>query len=415
MRGHRVPSTVGMAIGPPVASATGPVSGVMAMNEDALRDYYDVVVIGGGQAGLATGYHLAQRGLDFVILDAADRIGGAWRSRWDSLRLFTSGRYNGLPGMPFPGSPLAFPTKDEVADYLVAYATRFGLPVRSGTRVERVASRNGDGDGFVVTANGQRVGAGNVIVASGSYHDPLVPGFADQLDPSILQLHASEYQRPSQLREGPVLVVGASNSGAEIALDIAVEHRTTLVGRNTGEIPVDLDGRLGALLDPLIWFAANHILTIDTPMGGKGRALARFHGIPVERARSKRLRAAGVERRYARVVGVSYGLPLLDDGEVVDVANVIWCTGFRRDYSWIDLPIVGDDGWPKEDRGVVASVPGLYFIGLPFQRAMASSLLGGVGRDAADLVDHLAARLPAISSESRADRDRETVPGVGRA
>jgi putative flavoprotein involved in K+ transport len=303
---------------------------------------------------------------------------------------------------------LAYPTKDEVADYLVAYATGFGLPVRSRTRVERVASRNGDGVGFVVTANGRRVEARNVVVASGAYREPRVPGFAEQLDPSILQLHASKYRRPSQLRDGPVLVVGAGNSGAEIALEVAVKHRTILVGRNPGEIPVNLDGRLGAVLDPLIWFAANHILTIDTPMGAKGRALARFHGIPVERARSKRLRAAGVERRYLRAVGVRDGLPLLDDGEIVDVANVIWCTGFRRDFSWIELPILGDDGWPKEDHGVVASAPGLYFIGLPFQRSMASSLLGGVGRDAADLVDHLASRLAATSLA----RSVEAAPGL---
>ena len=245
-------------------------------------------------------------------------------------------------------------------------------------------------------------------------HRPAGAGLRGSARPSILQLHASGYQRPSQLREGPVLVVGASNSGAEIALDIAVEHRTTLVGRNTGEIPVDLDGRLGALLDPLIWFAANHILTIDTPMGGKGRALARFHGIPVERARSKRLRAAGVERRYARVVGVSYGLPLLDDGEVVDVANVIWCTASGATTRGSTCPSSATTAGRRRIAGSWR-VPGLYFIGLPFQRAMASSLLGGVGRDAADLVDHLAARLPTISSESRADRDRETVPGVGCA
>ena len=224
------------------------------MNDDALHDCYDVAVIGGGQAGLATGYYLAQRGLDFVILDAADLVGDPWRSRWDSLRLFTSGRYNGLPGMTFPGPRLAYPSKDDVADYLVAYAARFGLPVRSGTRVDRV-SRLDDGDGFVVSANGQQIRADNVVLASGAYQDPFVPEFAADLDPSIVQLHSSQYRRPSQLRDGPVLIVGAGNSGAEIALDVVGEHRTILAGRDPGQIPVDLDGRLGAVLDPLIWFA----------------------------------------------------------------------------------------------------------------------------------------------------------------
>jgi putative flavoprotein involved in K+ transport len=366
------------------------------MSSNGLRECHDVVVIGGGQAGLATGYHLARHGVQFVILDAADQVGDSWRNRWDSLRLFTSGRYDGLPGMPFPGPRTSFPSKDQVADYLSGYATRFQLPIRLRTRVERVSGRD-DGEGFVVVANGQAMDADQVIVASGAFHAPRLPEFAAELNPSIRQLHSSEYRRSSDLQDGPVLVVGAANSGAEIALDVAGRHQTTLVGSNTGHIPVDLDGRLGRMVDPLIWFAANHVLTIHTPIGRKVRSVARFHGHPVERARPDRLRAAGVERRLGRVVGVRDGLPVLDDGQAVDAANVIWATGWRRDYSWIDLPILGDDGWPDEVEGVVASVPGLYFVGLPFQRAIASSLLGGVGRDAADIVDHVVARATSIS------------------
>jgi putative flavoprotein involved in K+ transport len=189
----------------------------------------------------------------------------------------------------------------------------------------------------------------------------------------------------------------AGNSGAEIALDVAAEHRTTLVGPDAGQIPVDMDGWLAAAMDPLIWFAANHILTIDNPFGRKGRARLRGRAVPVELARPKVLRAAGVERVFSRAVGVRDGLPLLDDGRIVDATNVIWCTGFRHTYAWLDLPILGHDGWPREDHGVVAGVPGLYFVGLPFQRAMASSLLGGVGHDAAAVVGHLAARTTATA------------------
>jgi putative flavoprotein involved in K+ transport len=382
------------------------------MSSDGLRECHDVVVIGGGQAGLATGYHLARRGLQFVILDAADQVGDSWRNRWDSLRLFTSGRYNGLPGMPFPGPRTFFPTKDQVADYLSVYATRFQLPIRLRTRVERVSARD-DGEGFVVVANGQPMDADQVIVASGAFHAPRVPEFAAELNPSILQLHSSQYRRPSELHDGPVLVVGAANSGAEIALDVAGRHRTTLVGSNTGHVPVDLDGLLGRMVDPLIWFAANHVLTIHTPIGRKVRSVARYHGHPVERARPDRVRAAGVERRLGRVVGVRDGLPVLDDGQVVDAANVIWATGWRRDYSWIDLPILRDDGWPDEVEGVVASAPGLYFVGLPFQRAIASSLLGGVGRDAADIVDRVFAR--AASTAGLTNRGRGTIATLERA
>jgi putative flavoprotein involved in K+ transport len=381
------------------------------MSSDGLRECHDVVVIGGGQAGLASGYHLAKRGLQFVILDAADQVGDSWRNRWDSLRLFTSGRYNGLPGMPFPGPRTIFPTKDQAADYLSAYATRFQLPIRLGTRVERVSARD-DGEGFVVEANGQPMNADQVIVASGAFHAPRLPEFAAELDPSIIQLHSSQYRRLSDLQDGPVLVVGAANSGAEIALDVARRHPTTLVGSNTGHVPVDLDGLLGRMVDPLIWFAANHVLTINTPIGRKVRSVARYHGHPVERARPDRLRAAGVERRLGRVVGVRDGLPVLDDGQVVDAANVIWATGWRRDYSWIDLPILRDDGWPAEVEGVVASAPGLYFVGLPFQRAMASSLLGGVGRDAAGIVDQVFAR--ATANAGVTDRGRGTVASPER-
>jgi len=382
------------------------------MSSDRLRECHDVVVIGGGQAGLATGFHLAKRGVEFVILDAADQVGDSWRNRWDSLRLFTSGRYNGLPGMPFPGPRTFFPTKDQAADYLSAYATRFQLPIRLGTRVERVSARD-DGKGFVVVANGQPMDAQQVIVASGAFHVPRLPEFAAELDTSILQLHSSQYRRPSDLQDGPVLVVGAANSGAEIALDVAGRLPTTLVGSNTGHVPVDLDGLVGRIVDPLIWFAANHVLTVHTPVGRKVRSVARYHGHPVERARPDRLRAAGVEWHMGRVVGVRDGLPVLDDGQVINAANVIWATGWRRDYSWIDLPILRDDGWPDEVEGVVASVPGLYFVGLPFQRAIASSLLGGVGRDAADVVDHVLAHATATAGAT--NRSEAPVASLERA
>jgi putative flavoprotein involved in K+ transport len=350
----------------------------------------ETIIIGGGQAGLATGYHLKQQGRPFVILDANRRTGDAWRKRWDSLQLFTPARYNGLPGMPFPGSAHAIPTKDELADYLEAYAARFALPVRNGVRVEGLARQDGR---FVVSAaGGPRLEADNVVVATGAYQRPHVPDFAERLDPAIRQLHSSAYRNPAQLQEGGVLVVGAGNSGAEIALELARDHQTWLSGRHPGNEPVRPGSALDRLFTPLFWFMLNHVITVNTPIGRKACAQLRAHGIPLARVRLPDLAAAGVERVFDRTVDARDGQPLLADGRVLDVANVVWCTGFRPDFSWIDLPVFGEDGYPRHDRGVVADAPGLYFVGLFCLRAGASALVGGSGRDAAYIAERIAGR-----------------------
>jgi putative flavoprotein involved in K+ transport len=355
----------------------------------ARAEQFEVVVIGGGQAGLSVGYHLQQQGRDFVVLDTNDRIGDAWRKRWDSLRLFTPARYDGLPGMPFPAPAHMYPTKDEMADYLGAYAARFGLPVRKGVKVDGLSQRDGR---FVVKTGDLRFEAENVVVATGGYHGPRVPTFAPELDPDILQLHSSEYRRPSQLSEGDVLVVGAGNSGAEIALDVSPSHRVYLSGRHPGSEPTRPGSVADRLVTPIIWFFFSHVLKVNTPLGRKAAARLRNHGLPLARIRPADLLAAGVERIHARTVAARDGLPLLDNGRVLDVTNVIWCTGYRPEFGWIDLPILDDDGEPAHERGVIATVPGLYFVGLFFLSAATSSLVGGVGRDAAYIADQIAAR-----------------------
>ena len=374
------------------------------MSDQRDVEWFETIVIGGGQAGLATGYHLRRQGIQSVILDAGDRVGDAWRQRWDSLRAFTPARYDGLPGLPFPGERLRFPTKDEVADYLEGYARHFDLPVRNGVRVDRVRVARGGRPGFLVTAGDRSFEAAQVVVASGAFLDPRVPGMAKDLDPAILQLHSSEYRRPAQLRDGPVLVVGAANSGAEIAHDIALAggRRTWLVGRDTGHLPFDTEGRVGRWLDPVIWFGANHLLTIGNPIGRKAVPSFRFHGQPLERVKPANLAAAGVVRVVARMEGAREGLPVLDDGTVLDVANVVWCTGFGRDYGWLEPATVDADGWPIQELGVVATAPGLYFIGLPFQRSAASALIGGVGRDAAYVAERIARHTAAAGSRADA-------------
>jgi putative flavoprotein involved in K+ transport len=359
---------------------------------------FDTVVVGGGQAGLAVGYHLARLGRPFVILDANERIGDAWRNRWDGLRLFTAARYDGLPGRPFPGPRDALPTKDEVADYLETYATQMGLPVRTGTRVTGTWPSE-DGDGFRVVADRGQFDAVNVVIATGAYSHARVPAFAGDLDPGILQLHSSDYRNPRQLRDGAVLVVGASNSGAEIALGVArAHHPTVLAGPDKGTMPVRPESRLARVFDPPFWFFINHVATLSTPFGRRALPFVRDHGGPLERVWPSDLEAAGVERVFARAVGARDGLPVLDGGRAVEVANVIWCTGFRPSFDWIHLPVVGADGWPVQTRGVVPSAPGLYFLGLPFLHSAASALLGGVGRDAAHVVQQIRLRSPTVST-----------------
>ncbi|SRR6266508_998385 len=348
----------------------------------------ETAIIGGGQAGLAVGYHLARRDRRFVILDANKRTGDAWRQRWDSLRLFTPARYDGLPGWTFPAASWSYPTKDQVADYLEAYAARFQLPVRTGVRVNRLCRQ---GDRYVVTTGDRLLEADNVVVASGAYQRPRIPGFAPKLDAGILQLDPNRYRNPSQLRDGGVLVVGAGNSGAEIAFETSGAQPTWLSGPNTGHLPVRTGSGSDRLLTPAFWFVASRVLTVDTPIGRKVRPKALTTTSPLERVRPKELAAAGIER-VPRTAGVQDGSPTLEGGRVLEVSNVIWCTGFRPDFGWIDLPIFDQAGAPVHERGIVESAPGLYFVGLFFLSAFTSSLIGGVGRDAEHIANHITSR-----------------------
>lgn len=353
----------------------------------------ETVIVGAGQAGLATAQRLRKRGRECVVLDHNQRIGDNWRQQWDSLRLYSPARFDGLPGMAFPADPWSFPTKDELAAYLEAYAGRWDLPIRLGVRVgglARAASR-----GFVVTTDAGPIHCDNVVVATGTFgRTPLIPDFAAELDQSILQLHSSEYRRPGQLRHGPVLVAGASHSGTDIAYELATTKPTTLVGRDCGEIPFRLESRLIPVVFPLLVFAWRHVVTRRTPLGRKEMASVRFHGGPRLRVKRADLDERGVVRHEARVDGVRDGLPLLADGTIVAAANVIWATGFRQAFDWIDLPILGADGWPREHRGVADDEPGLYFCGLSFQYAFSSMLLAGAGRDAEHVARHITQRTP---------------------
>ena len=357
---------------------------------------FDTVVIGGGQAGLATGYYLKQQGCDFVILDASERIGDAWRSRCDSLRLFTPAPFDGLVGMPFPAGD-RFPTKDAMADYLETYAAHFHLPVRTGVRVDCLRRQ---GERFVVMAGLGRYETENVVVAMANYQQPHLPAFAAELDPAIVQLHSSAYRNPSQLREGGVLIVGAGNSGAEIAMEVVRTHPTWLAGRDVGHIPVNIESEVAPLVvRPLFRILFHHIFTVDTPIGRRIRQQFHSGGDPLIRVKPKDLTVAGVVRA-PKVVGAQDGQLQLEDGRILEVANVIWCTGYEPGFSWIDLPVFGEGEnlqEPLHTRGVVTSEPGLYFVGLEFLYAFSSAMVQGVSRDAEYIVQDIARRASEIA------------------
>ena len=371
----------------------------MSTVENGSGRVLDTIVIGGGQAGLAIGYHLTRQDRDFAILDAHERIGDAWRRRWDSMRLFTPAKFDGLTGMPFPGDGLGFPSKDEQADYLESYAARFRLPVHTGIRVDRLWREGGR---FVVSAGERRWESENVVVATGGYGISKVPPFAAELDESIAQLHSSEYRNPAQLQPGPALVVGVGNSGAEIALEVSRTHPTILAGTPTGELPVRHGRAAARFVLPLVRFAGLHVLSLGTPIGRRALPKLATKATPLIRTKIKDLATAGVVR-VARVTGIRDGKPVVDDAGVLDVTNVIWCTGYREDHGWMDVPAFGDDGRLVQRRGVVTAVPGLYVLGQEMMYAITSATLPGVVRDAAYLARHMESRRRAPDARRSVD------------
>ena len=342
-------------------------------------DELDVLVIGGGQAGLATGYHLAERGLRYQILDAGDEIGQAWASRWDSLRLFTSRPYDNLPGLPFPAGATPYPGKDEVASYLRSYADRFQLHVRLKTKVTSLRRR----DGVYVATTGQEVfTAPNVVVATGAFQSPVVPGAAADLDPGVFQIHSAEYRRPGAIPAGPVLVVGAGNTGSQIALELSATRTVELaVGRRIPTLPQRPLGH-----DIWSWASALRLDRV-TAESRLGRRLAGRDQIIGTGPR-------GLARRYGvtlrpKITGASGARITFEDDSAASYAAIVWATGFKPDHAWVDVDGARDQhGTIQQSRGITAT-PGLYTVGQPWQHTRGSALLGWVGDDAAFIADHI--------------------------
>jgi putative flavoprotein involved in K+ transport len=347
-------------------------------------DRYDVVVVGGGQAGLAMGYFLAQQGLRFTILEAADQPAATWRKRWDSLKLFTPVRYDSLPGLAFPGDPDSYPGRTEVADYLTEYARQFDLPVELGSRVRNVQQSDG---AYLVELDDRSYIADQVVVATGPFQIPFVPELANRLAPDVMQLHSIDYRTPDSLPAGPVLVVGGGNTGFQIAAELAASHEVHLsVGSRQTPLPqrifggdlfryLEATGLMGKTVTSRIGRRMQHR---ETLIGSSPRALRRRHGV---RLHPRTTEASGRS--------VSFG-----DGTHLTVNSVIWATGFRLDHSWIDVPVFDVHGRVVHERGVTAS-PGLYFLGLPWQHTRGSALLGWVKDDAEHLSQQIAAMVRA--------------------
>jgi putative flavoprotein involved in K+ transport len=348
----------------------------------------DVVLVGGSQAGLAMAWHLAQQGLRFLVLEAGPELGHTWRSRWDSLKLFTPAQYDALPGMAFPAPADTYPTKDPVVDYLQAYAAALDLPVRLNSRVTELRRV---GDTFEVrTADDEVFHARQVVVATGPFQIPFIPPAASKVDPSVTQVHSADYRNPQALPEGPVLVVGGGNSGFQIAEELAASRQVDLsIATKYPMLPQRLAGR-----DLFWWLTRLGVMRVSVDSRLGRRASQREFIIGTNR---RKLKGAGVRFRPRLVDAAGRTVRFADHSTLEDVGVVVWATGYRSDHGWIDIPGVVREGHVVHRRGVT-EVPGLYCLGLSWQHTRGSALLGFVNDDASYLAGRIATRHQAAKS-----------------
>jgi putative flavoprotein involved in K+ transport len=333
-------------------------------------DHVEVVVVGGGQAGLAIGFFLARQGRRFLILEAADSVGAAWKDRWDSLALFTPRRYDALPELSFPGDPDGYPTRDEVVSYLQAYAQTYKLPVVLNSAVRSLTRIDG---GFQVECSDRTVTADQVVVATGPFQLPLTPALAGQLGPEVFQKHSTGYRQPRDIPAGTVLVVGGGNTGFQIAAELSGTHTVHLsVGSRQTPLPQKVWHR-----DLFWWLTKTGLvnMTVDSRLGRRLSERETLIG-----SSPKQLRRLGVDL-HPRAVSAAHDTVGFADGSQLRVDAVVWATGYRHDYSWIEAPVLDAEGRVRHHRGAT-NLPGLYFLGLYWQHTRGSALLGWVKDDA---------------------------------
>jgi putative flavoprotein involved in K+ transport len=336
------------------------------------KNRWGTIVIGGSQSGLAVGYYLKKIGEDFLILDASEKVGQTWSNRWDSLQLFSPPSVNKMPGWSFPSSKGGPDTKDEMAAYLSAYALKFDLPIKCGIKVNLVSK---EGSSFSIDTTAGNLTAERIIVATGAHQFPYIPAYAAGISSDIFQVHSDHYRCPSALPPGNVLVVGSAISGMQIALEVVKSRKTTIAGKPSYIIPRGLS----PISKRLDWWLLQHLLTIKTPMGRKVKPqFIKGGGVFPYLVREMKESTISLQ---TRITGVKDKLPMLENGETIATSVIIWCTGHRPNFSWIQECVTDERGWPVTERGV-SSTAGLYFIGMPFQYGLTSSLVAGVRRDA---------------------------------
>lgn len=352
-----------------------------------------VLVIGAGQAGLAAGFHLKKAGVPHVILEASPRLGDSWRNRYESLTLFTPRAFSQLPDFNMPGEPQGYPSRDEFADYLEAFARVQGLSVQLNARVARLEH---DGRFAATLEGGSRIAADQVIVATGAFQQSVTPSLAKGFGRDVVQLTASSYRNPRQLPKGTVLVVGDGASGRDIAAEIASTHTTLLAtGKPRKLLPEQLLGRS-------IWWWLGKMGLLKKPADSMiGRTMRAGDPFP-DRDRS----VAALKRRgiilKPRLVEADGALVTFQDKGVAEVAAVIWATGYRDEIGWIDLPGAVTPQGAFAHKAGVSPVPGLFFVGRPWQRNRASSLVLGAGADAGQIVGAITCfRRQAVASFAR--------------
>jgi putative flavoprotein involved in K+ transport len=345
-----------------------------------MRTEIDVLIIGASQAGLAVAHCLKEKNISFLIIGKELNIGDVWRNRYDSLVLFTPRWYSSLPGLPLEGDLNGFATKNEIADYLERYAMHFNLPVCLNTEVYSLSKER---ETFVVKTNTAEYRAQYVIVATGPFQKPFIPRLADTLTDEVFQVHTSQYVNPTYLKEGPVLVVGAGNSGAQIAVELSKDREVYLsIGHKMKFFPLDILGK-----SIFWWFDKLGLLSAN--IHSKLGQFISKQGDPIFGRELKTLIREGKVTIKTRTKGTHHKLISFDDGSKVEVENVIWATGFHSDYSWIQIPgILNEKGKPSHTRGV-SKVKGLYFLGLPWQNRRGSALIGGVGVDAKHIAENI--------------------------